>query len=270
MEREARSQRELQALQAANNKAAKHQESVLVKLCVLVKLRGRAPRPRSASWRGVAWNASRAGGLNASLQERPKKRPRGRKRRQETAQRRQDSAKRRQMSTKRCQDAPRSDFGAIRARFWTPRGGKYLDFRCNCRQKSRFSWFSKRLQKRYPKGSKRRPPGGENAPQERPGSAQERPKRRQDRPRSRQERPRRAPRAAQETKKRNKKGDHFRLRSSGGPGSPLGATLERFWSDLGAPGGAFSSHFRSILICLKRCVEPARARGVPSDTPPRR
>ena len=62
MEREARSQRELQALQAANNKTAKHQESVLV------KLRGRAPRPRSASWRGVAWNASRAGGLNASLQ----------------------------------------------------------------------------------------------------------------------------------------------------------------------------------------------------------
>ena len=43
MEREARSQRELQALQAANNKAAKHQESILV------KLRGRAPRPRSAA-----------------------------------------------------------------------------------------------------------------------------------------------------------------------------------------------------------------------------
>ena len=42
MEREARSQRELQALQVANNKAAKHQESILV------KLRGRAPRPRSA------------------------------------------------------------------------------------------------------------------------------------------------------------------------------------------------------------------------------
>ena len=63
MEREARSQRELQALQATNNKAAKHQESVLVKLCVLVKLRGRAPRPRSASWRGVAWNASRASSI---------------------------------------------------------------------------------------------------------------------------------------------------------------------------------------------------------------
>ena len=44
MEREARSQRELQALQAANNKAAKHQESVLVKLCVLVKLRAPAQR----------------------------------------------------------------------------------------------------------------------------------------------------------------------------------------------------------------------------------
>ena len=72
MEREARSQRELQALQAANNKAAKHQESVLVKLCVLVKLRGRAPRPRSASWRGVAWNASRAGGRNRSLETKEK------------------------------------------------------------------------------------------------------------------------------------------------------------------------------------------------------
>ena len=42
MEREARSFRELQALQAANNKDAKHQHSILV------KLRGRAPRPRSA------------------------------------------------------------------------------------------------------------------------------------------------------------------------------------------------------------------------------
>ena len=42
MEREARSFRELQALQAANNKDAKHQQSILV------KLRGRAPRPRSA------------------------------------------------------------------------------------------------------------------------------------------------------------------------------------------------------------------------------
>ena len=111
-----------------------------------------------------------------SLQERPKRRPRGRKRRQETARRRQDSAKRRQMSTKRCQDARKSDFGAIWARFWTPRGGKNLDFRCNCRQNSRFSYFSKRLQQRGPKGSKRRPPGGENAPQERPRSAQERPR----------------------------------------------------------------------------------------------
>jgi hypothetical protein len=171
------------------------------------------------------------------------------------------------MSTKRCQDAPKSDFGAIWARFWTPRGGKNLDFRCNCRQNSRFSCFSKRLQKRGPKGSKRRPPGGENAPQERPGSAQERPKRRQDRPRSRQERPRRAPRAAQEAKKRNKKGDHFRLRSPGGPGSPLGATLERFWSVFGASGVAFWSHFRKIFLCLKRSVATARARGVPSEAP---
>ena len=137
-----------------------------------------------------------------SLQERPKRRPRGRKRRQETAQRRQDSAKRRKMSAKRCQDAPKSDFGAIWARFWIPRGGKNLEFRCNCRQNSRFSCFSKRLQKRGPKGSKRRPPGGENAPQERPGSAQERPKRRQDRPRSRQERPKSRPRDEKKEQKR--------------------------------------------------------------------
>ena len=66
MEREARSFGELQALQAANNKDAKHQQSILV------KLRGRAPRPRSASWRGVAWNASRAGGRNRSLETKEK------------------------------------------------------------------------------------------------------------------------------------------------------------------------------------------------------
>ena len=142
--------------------------------------------------------------------------------------------------------------------FGPPRGGKNLDFRCNCRQKSRFSWFSKRLQKRCPKGSKRRPPGGENAPQERPGSAQERPKRRQDRPRSRQERPRR-PRVAQEAKKRNKQGDHFRLRSPGGPGSPLGATLERFWSLRGGIWEPFSKDF-SLFEAI-RCDRPRERRS---------
>ena len=44
--------------------------------------------------------------------------------RQEAAKRRQDSAEKRQVSAKRCQDAGKSDFGAIGARFWTPRGGK--------------------------------------------------------------------------------------------------------------------------------------------------
>ena len=153
------------------------------------------------------------------------------------------------MSTKRCQDAPRSDFGAIRARFWTPRGGKYLDFRCNCRQKSGFSWFSKRLQKRYPKGSKRRPPGGENAPQERPGSAQERPKRRQDRARSGQERPRSAPRAAQEANKRSKKGISYRFCSWGG-------LWERFGSDLGASGVAFWSRFQDFFFVSSDLLRP--------------
>ena len=44
--------------------------------------------------------------------------------RQEAAKRRQDSAEERQVSAKRCQDAGKSDFGAIWARFWTPRGGQ--------------------------------------------------------------------------------------------------------------------------------------------------
>ena len=105
-----------------------------------------------------------------SLQERPKRRPRGRKRRQETAQRRQDSAERRQMSTKRCQDAP------IWARFWTPRGRPNLDFRCNCRRKSRFPCFSKGVGKRDPKSSQRRPPGDRNGSQERPGAARSGPR----------------------------------------------------------------------------------------------
>ena len=58
-----------------------------------------------------------------SLQERPKRRPRGPKRRQEAAKRRQDSAEERQVSAKRCQDAPKSDLAAIWARFGTLRGG---------------------------------------------------------------------------------------------------------------------------------------------------
>ena len=194
MEREARSQRELQALQAANNKAAKHQESVPVKLCVPVKLRGRAPRPRSASWRGVSWNASRAGGLIASLQERRKRRPRGPKSAKRPPRDAKDSAERRQESAKRRQDAPKSDLGAILARFWTPRGRPNLDFRCNCRRKSRFSYFSNGVGKRDPKSSQRRPLGDENGSQERPGRAQEAPRERQERPRATQERPESRPR----------------------------------------------------------------------------
>ena len=130
-----------------------------------------------------------------------------------------------------------------------------------------FRFFFKRLQKGCPNGSQRRPPGGENTPQERPGSAQERPKRRQDRARSGQERPRSAPRAAQEANKRSKKGISYRFCSWGGPGGLLGAILERLWSDFGASGVAFWSQFREISLCLKRSVEPARARGVPSEAP---
>ena len=135
---------------------------------------------------------------------------------------------------------------------------------------SRFSYFSKGAGNRVLKSSQRRPPGDENGSQERPGSGQERPKRRQDSARSGQERPRSAPRAAQEANKRSKKGSSYRFRSWGGPGRPPGAILKRSGSDFGASGVAFWNHFQDFFLCLQRSVAPARARGVPSDTPPRR
>ena len=146
--------------------------------------------------------------------------------RQEAAKRRQDSAERRQESAKRRQDAPKSDLGAIWVRFWTPRGRQNLDFRCNCRRKSRFSCFSKGVGKRDPTSSQRRLPGDKNGSQERPGSGQERPKRRQDSARSGQARPRSAPRAAQEANKRSKKGSSYRFRSWGGH---FGAIFKSFF-----------------------------------------
>ena len=131
----------------------------------------------------------------------------------------------------------------------------------------RFSPFSKGASKRDPQSSKRRPQGGQNAPQERPGRGQERPKRRQDGPRSRQKRPRSTPRAAQEAKKRSKKGYHLRFRSWGGSGRPPGAILKRFRSDFRASGVAFLRRFQCLFLGLKRSVEPARARGVTSEAP---
>ena len=125
-----------------------------------------------------------------------------------------------------------------------------------------FVIFSK-APKRDPKSSKKSSPGSPNAPQERPGSGQERPKRRQDSARSGQARPRSAPRAAQEANKRSKKGSSYRFRSWVGPGRPPGAILERFWSLRGIIFKLFSVH----VPCLKRSVEPARARGVASGAP---
>ena len=111
-----------------------------------------------------------------SPQERPKRRPRGPKSAKRPPRDAKDSAERRQESAKRRQDAPKSDLGAILARFWTPRGRPNLDFRCNCRQKSRFSCFSKGVGKRDPNRSQRRPLGDENGSQERPGRARHGPR----------------------------------------------------------------------------------------------
>ena len=80
---------------------------------------------------------------------------------------------------------PKSDFGAFLTRFGTPRGSKNLDFRYNCRQKSRRSCFFKAVRKRDPKNSQRNLPGGQNDARERPERAQERPKK----PKSAQEPP---------------------------------------------------------------------------------
>ena len=115
-----------------------------------------------------------------------------------------------------------------------------------------------------PKGDPRE---AKMTPRSAPGAPREGPKRRQDSARSGQERPRSAPRAAQEANKRSKKGSSYRFRSWGGPGRPPGAILKRSGSDFGASGVAFWSHFQEFFLCLQRSVEPARARGVPSDTP---
>ena len=68
-------------------------------------------------------------------------------------------------------------------------------------------------------------------------------------------------------KQESKKRSRSRLRSWGEPGRLSGAMLERFSSEFGASGVAFWSHIREVFLSLKRSVEPARARGVPSGTP---
>ena len=108
---------------------------------------------------------------------------------------------------------------------------------------------------RRPKSSKKRPPGALNGPQERPGRPQERPKRRQDGPKRRQEHPKSSPRAAQEAKKRSKKGHHLRLGSRGGLREASGS---HFGSILEAPG--------SILEPFSKLFEASWA-GKPGEKP---
>ena len=154
--------------------------------------------------------------------------------RQEAAKRRQDSAERRQESAKRRQDAPKSDLGAIWVRFWTPRGRQNLDFRCNCRRKSRFSCFSNGVGKRDPKSSQRRPLGDENGSQERPGRAQEAPREAKSDPGEPREPP-------QRLKKGATKVTTSVCALRGGPGEPP-------WSDLGAIWEPPREHFQAIFV----------------------
>ena len=183
-----------------------------------------------------------------SPQERPKRRPRGPKRRQEAAKRRQDSAEKRQVSTKRCQDAPKSDFGAIWARFWTPRGGKNLDFRCNCRQNSRFSCFSKRLQKRGPKVPKGDPREAKMPPRSAPGAPRSGPRGAKTAPGAARSAPREPQEPPKRRKKETKKVTTFVCALRGGPGAPW----EPPWSDFGAflepPGWHFGAIFERFFF----------------------
>ena len=82
------------------------------------------------------------------------------------------------------------------------------------------------------------------------------------------------PGAPREPPKRRTKGARKASVIDSARGVAPGASWEPSWSDFGsdfgASGVAFWSQFREISLCLKRSVEPARARGVPSDTPPRR
>ena len=142
------------------------------------------------------------------------------------------------MSAKRCQDAPKSDLGAILARFWTPRGRPNLDFRCNCRRKSRFSCFSKGVGKRDPN----RPLGDENGSQERPGGAQEAPREAKSDPGEPREPPQRPKKGATKVTT-----SVCALRGAREPpGSHLGAILERFGSPRGSIFKPFSFHFAML------------------------
>ena len=179
-----------------------------------------------------------------SPQERPKRRPRGPKSAKRPPRDAKDSAERRQESAKRRQDAPKSDLGAILARFWTPRGRPNLDFRCNCRRKSRFSCFSKDVGKRDPNRSQRRPLGDENGSQERPGRARHGPRGAKRAPGAAKS----DPGAPREPPQRPKKGATKVTTSvcalRGGPGAPW----EPPWSDFGAIWEPPGEHFQAIFV----------------------
>ena len=148
------------------------------------------------------------------------------------------------------------------ARCWTPRGSKNLDFRYNCRRKSRFSCFSNGVGKRDPKSSQRRPLGDENGSQERPGRARHGPRGAKRAPGAAKS----DPGAPREPPQRPKKGATkvtTSVCSPGGarepPGSHLGAILERFWSLRGGILEPFSKDF-SLFEAI-RCDRPRERRS---------
>ena len=169
--------------------------------------------------------------------------------------------------------------GAIWGRFWTPRGRPNLDFRCNCRRKSRFSCFSKGVGKRDPNRSQGRPLGDENGSQERPGRARHGPRGAKRAPGAAKS----DPGAPQEPPKRRKKGTKkvttFVCALRGGPGAPwappwsafgafseppgwhLGAIFERFffvWSDPLSPPAREAFRAKPQLKTLSGGAERAR------------
>ena len=205
-----------------------------------------------------------------SPQERPKRRPRGPKSAKRPARDAKDSATRRQESAKRRQDAPKSDFGSHLGSILdppgTPKPSKTIE---KTRVLKNFVFFQRRRKKRpkeLPKEAPGKPKCLPGAPRERPGAAQEAQRQRQERPRATQERPKSRPRGEQKEQKRLQ----LSFPLLGWAREASGSHFEAIWERFGSLRGGILEPFSRLFLCFKRSVAPARARGVPSDTPPRR
>ena len=78
------------------------------------------------------------------------------------------------------------------------------------------------------------------------------------------------PGAPREPPKRRTKGAKKAFPLLGWAREASGSHFEAIWERCGSLRGGILEPFSRLFLCFKRSVAPARARGVPSDTPPRR